>query len=382
MSNDVFITNIAAFLPNDRVSNDEMEARLGQAGERPSRTRRIVLKNNGITSRYYAIDPETGQQNYSNAKLAALSIQKLINDPEQLESVDVLAYGTSYPDQIMPGHAVMVHGELACPPMEVSSSAGVCVAGVNALKYAYLSVKSGDANKAIAGGSEVASATMRGERFHGEIKAKLEALENHPEIAFEKDFLRWMLSDGAGSALLENTPRPNQVNLRIDWIGVQSYAGYEETCMYAGGVKNDSGTIIGWNQFSEKKQTEFSVMSVKQDVKLLNEKVIHYTVERALTDIKNKYPISASEVDWFLPHYSSKYFRDKVYQGLKNIDFEIPYDKWFTNLSEKGNTGSASIFIMLEELFHSGKLEKGQTLLCYVPESGRFSSAFIRLTVV
>ena len=64
------------------------------------------------------------------------------------------------------------------------------------------------------------------------------------------------------------------------------------------------------------------------------------------------------------------------------MDFEIPYEKWFTNLTNFGNTGSASIYIILEELFNSGKLKKGEKILCYVPESGRFSTAFFSLEVV
>jgi 3-oxoacyl-[acyl-carrier-protein] synthase III len=36
----------------------------------------------------------------------------------------------------------------------------------------------------------------------------------------------------------------------------------------------------------------------------------------------------------------------------------------------------------LDELFNAGSLRSGQRLLCYVPESGRFSSAFMHLTVV
>jgi hypothetical protein len=63
---------------------------------------------------------------------------------------------------------------------------------------------------------------------------------------------------------------------------------------------------------------------------------------------------------------------DKVFKAMEEIGFTIPYEKWFTNLSYKGNTGSASIYIMLEELFHSGKLKEGNKLLCFVPESGRF----------
>ena len=60
----------------------------------------------------------------------------------------------------------------------------------------------------------------------------------------------------------------------------------------------------------------------------------------------------------------------------------VPEARWFTNLYDKGNTGSASLFIMLEELFHSGKLKAGQKLLCSVPESGRSIIAHMLLTVV
>jgi 3-oxoacyl-[acyl-carrier-protein] synthase-3 len=67
---------------------------------------------------------------------------------------------------------------------------------------------------------------------------------------------------------------------------------------------------------------------------------------------------------------------------MEAIDFKIPYEKWFSNLTYKGNTGSASIYVMLEELFHSGKLKKGEKLLCFIPESGRFSVAYMLLTVV
>lgn len=67
---------------------------------------------------------------------------------------------------------------------------------------------------------------------------------------------------------------------------------------------------------------------------------------------------------------------------MKKAGLEIPFEKWFTNLVEFGNTGSASMYIMLEELFNSGKLKRGDTLLCYIPESGRFSTAFMYLEVV
>ena len=35
----------------------------------------------------------------------------------------------------------------------------------------------------------------------------------------------------------------------------------------------------------------------------------------------------------------------------------ISEEKWFSNLTSKGNTGAASIYIMLEELMYSGNLK-------------------------
>jgi 3-oxoacyl-[acyl-carrier-protein] synthase-3 len=87
-------------------------------------------------------------------------------------------------------------------------------------------------------------------------------------------------------------------------------------------------------------------------------------------------------VDYYLPHISSEYFRPRLRHTLEKIGFFIPEEKWFTNLTTKGNTGAASIYIMLEELFYSGRLRRGEKILCYVPESGRFSTVYMLLTVV
>ena len=62
----------------------------------------------------------------------------------------------------------------------------------------------------------------------------------------------------------------------------------------------------------------------------------------------------SDSVTWFLPPYSSMYFRDKVAAGMGVLVLSFPQERWFSNLTTKGNTGSASVYIMLEELFHSG----------------------------
>jgi 3-oxoacyl-[acyl-carrier-protein] synthase III len=377
MSIDVFLTRTASFLPLEPVDNDDMEAVLGMVGGKPSKARRIVLRNNGIRHRHYALDRVTGLPVMTNAQMAAEAVRAL----GDIGKVDSLAAATSRPDQLMPGHGVMVHGELGWPRLEVLSLSGICVAGAAAFKHAWLAVRAGDAQRAVAVASELASQGLHARNFDAEAEFKVKELEERPEIAFEKDFLRWMLSDGAGAVLLENKPS-GPLSLKVEWVELSSAAHELPACMYSGAEKNADDTLTGWQEFSPQEWATRSVFTVKQDVKLLNENVIRATLTDPLRELVKKYDLASQQIDWFLPHYSSRYFAEPVAAGLVAAGLNIPRENWFTNLFEKGNTGSASPYIMLDELFRSGRIKKGQKLLMYIPESGRFSSGFIFMEAV
>jgi len=379
-----YITDLAAFLPNAPVDNSSMENLLGRIGGASSRTRSIILRKNRIRERYYAIDPATGRLTHTNAQLTAEAVRRLEPyagfTPAEIEC---LACGTSSPDQLLPGHGLMVHGELSGSPCEVVTTAGICLSGIGALKYAAMNVALGLVGNAVATGSELASTFMRSRMFRNVPSESETALEARPILAFQADFLRWMLSDGAGAAFLSGTPPAGRSALRIDWIDHLSYANELETCMYCGGIKNADGTLTGWRSFDSLQEAVSSdAFLVQQDVSLLNREIIKTAVDRALSRVIARHKIVPTDVDWFLPHYSSDFFREPLRRRMEEIGFAIPPERWFSNLATKGNTGSASIFIILEELFHSGRLRKGERLLCMIPESGRFSMAYMLLTVV
>jgi len=378
---DAYITRTAIALPNKPVENDQVETVLGQVGDRPSRARRIVLRNNGIRRRYYVIDPGTGVATHSNASLTASAVRSLVDEHFALEDIAVLACGTSNPDQLMTNHAVMVHGELGAPIREVVSTAGVCLSGTTAFKYGWMAVKSGCATNAVVTGSEVASLGLRAHNYEAECAARGKALDANPELAFDKDFLRWMLSDGAGAWLIESQPRRG-LNLRVDWIELFSYAHALPACMYMGADKGEGGSLRGWMAYPAHERESNSIFALKQDVRLLNEAVVEYTLEKPLQRVIAQRKLAPRDIDWFLPHMSSEYFRPKVAAALERIGLPIPKERWFTNLAWTGNTGSAAIYIMLDELLRSGDITPGHRLLCFVSESGRFSSGFIHLTAV
>jgi len=379
---DVYITDLAVFLPNAPVENDAIEGVLGMAGGRPSRARRIILGRNGISARHYAIDPVSGAFTHNNSQMAAHAVRSALaraNLP--IAALDCLACGTSSPDQFKPSHAHMVQGELAGPPCEVASIAGVCTAGATALKYAHFAVATGGAKLAVSTGSEFASSFMRAEQFGPEPSTAQDA-ERRPLIGFEKDFLRWMLSDGAGAAVLRPYPNEDRVSLRIDWIDCLSYAGELPVCMYSGADLEADGRLRGWREVSPYEAVKRGFFTVKQDTRRLEQHIIEISVMRALQTIMARHDLKSTEIDWFLPHYSSEYFRNPLRDALIDIGFPLPMDRWFSNMVYRGNIGSAMMYSLMEELLYSGRIRRGDRLLCLIPESARFAVCYAHLTAV
>jgi 3-oxoacyl-[acyl-carrier-protein] synthase III len=376
--NNVYITRLSRFLPNRPVLNDEMEHLLGMINGKPSKARRLVLGKNKIACRYYALD-ENGTATHTNAQMTALAVEGLTGNGFSVNDIRLLSCGTTSADQLLPSHAAMVHGLLKSDHIEIGSFTGSCCSGMQALKYGYLSVLSGNSGNAVCTGSERISSWMKAGKYNNNEDEAVARLKSDHYVAFEKEFLRWMLSDGAGAVLLQNEPGSG-LNLKIEWVEVTSFAGNIETCMYAGGEKLGDGSLRGWHEYEPQEWKDKSLFSLRQDVKLLGEYIVRLG-QNFLEEISVKRGFDVKSVDYFLPHLSSEFFREPIMRALEKAGMHVPAEKWFTNLTRVGNVGAASPFLMLEELFHSGRLKKGEKLLLMVPESARFSYSYCLLTV-
>lgn len=374
----VYITRLSKYLPNEPIANDEMENVLGMVDGKPSKARAIVLRNNGIKTRYYAF--RDGKPTHTNVQMAALAIKALFDEKKPIEKLQLITAGTTSPEQMLPSHAVMIHGELGIQRVELISSAGACCCSMQGMKYAFMSIGSGLTDMAASVGSERLSNWMHASRFQHEADNH-KRLEENPIIAFEKDFLRWMLSDGAAAALLESSPNEDQLSLKIEWIEITSFANELETCMYAAASKKEDGSLQGWNDMDIDDWTNDSIFSLKQDTRMLGEHVVPKG-GIYLKELIEKHNLTADDVDYYMPHMSSEFFKGQIKQHHEKIGLVIPDEKWFYNLPWVGNVGSASPFLMLEEMFNSGKLKKGEKILMMVPESARFSYAYLYFTVV
>ena len=373
--NSAYINSIGKFLPGEPIENDQMEDYLGKVSGRSSKVKNRILKSNGIQQRYYAINR---QQNttYSNSQMAASAVRDALSQIDlEASAIDLLACGTSWPDLLVPGFASLVHGALPeLAPIEIISTQGVCCAGVTALNYAASQVQLGKKQATVAVASELASRLFK--HTHFEAESRLSKGDNLP---FDTEFLRWMLSDGAGAFLIQDKPRTKGISLKIEWIELVSHANAYPLCMYAG-TEDETGQKSWMDYPSYAKAAAAGAINLRQNIRLLDE-VIKLGVEGWLRLIELG-RVQPTEIDWLLCHYSSHFFRGKIVELLDKANCMIPEEKWFTNLYTRGNTGCASIYLMLEELFHSGKLQPDQKIFCFVPESGRFTTAYMMLSVV
>ncbi len=376
----VYITSVGSFLPNDPVDNASMERILGFVGGKQSHLKDRILKQNGILSRHYALDND-GRTTHLNEELAANAVLDALDRrglrPEHLE---MLACGTTIGDVLMPGFASMVHARIGGTAMEVVTTGGVCCAGMAALISAYRAVQSGQRRIAAAAGSELVSRHLKASKFEAEA-----TLEDHRDVgyrAFDADFLRWMLSDGAGAVIVESKPAEKGISLRIDWVEIVSHAHERPVCMYAGLIDKDNPRVgHTWLDFpTVAAADQTGMMRIRQDTRLLPE-VVKLGVEEYLRLIRRE-RIRGEEIDHLLCHYSSHFLKGEILKLLDLAGATIPEEKWFTNLYTRGNMGAASIFVLLEEAVHTGRFKKGDTVLLMVPESGRFMVSFARLTVV
>ena len=358
-----------AFLPGEPVGNDRIDEFIAPLNKRSERIKQRVLRDNGIESRHYAID-ESGRTRHSVSAMAAAAVRDCLERAAiGMQEVSLLCTGSSGGDTGMPGLANMLHGELGAPPMETSSHQGVCAAGVAALKHAASGVELGEHGYALVATSEFPSRLFKKSRF----------VAPGYETDFDSHFLRWMLSDGGGAMLLSNRAPASGVALKLKWIHMRSFSGDFPVCMQVGFAANGSQrSYLDYDSLAQAERA--GAFHLRQDIRLLPHLFdvgIHEYARLA-----NAGYIDPAAVDHFLCHYSSEKFRGVVAGLMDDAGLTIPAERWYSNLKQRGNTGAASIFIMLADFLRERTLVPGERILCFVPESGRFTVSFLMLEAV
>jgi len=366
----VYLQSAGYFMPGAPVSNEQMDAYIAPLNRMSSRIQRRILAENGIRERYYAIDAE-GATVFSNAQLAAHAIRDCLQrGGSDLGRVSLLASGSSGGDTLMPGFANMIQGELAAPPMETISVHGICAAGVSAIQAAAQGIELGAHRAALAVAAEMPSRLFKRSRF---------AARGY-ETDFDSHFLRWMLSDGAGALLLSDDamlPGAPGLRLKLKWVHQRAFSGDYPVCMQLGLTEDRQRGHLDFGSWGEAEAA--GALSLRQDIRLLPH-LFDIGIHEYARLVHDGW-VDPRKIDHFLCHYSSEKFIPVVEGLMDKAGLAIPRDRWYSNLAWRGNTGAASILIMLAEFLQTRTVKPGEQIFCYVPESGRFMAAYMLLEV-
>lgn len=362
----VYINATGAFYPGEPVDNAHIDDYIAPLNPGSARLKRRILAENGIQQRYYSVGTN-GETRYSSAHMAAAAIRTCLADAgATLNDIDLLCTGTSGGDATLPGFANMLQGELAAPPMATSSHSGVCTAGVVALQHAAMALEGGRAQRALVATSEVPSRLFKRSRF----------ASRGYDIDFDAHFLRWMLSDAAGAWLLESSPRGDHP-LKLLNLHLRSFSGDYPVCMQTGLAADGKSSYLDYASFAEAEQA--GAYALRQNIRLLPNLFdvgIHEYVRLIQAGWND-----GGRIDHFLCHYSSQRFAGVVRALLDKAGLSIPDERWYNNLKTRGNTGAASIFVMLDDFMRTHEVKPGERIFCFVPESGRFSVGYLLLEV-
>ncbi len=357
-----FITRTGSMLPGPNVPNEQIQRYLGVI-EGEQEVQHKVLSMNGIVGRHYAQD-ENQVATDDVYGLATQAVAAALNDFRPTSPITYLAAGTTYAPFAGPGIATILHDRLKTVgildrPLEISSHAGICTSAAQAMIAAIRGVACGDHQSAMCVGAEHASQVLK-----SSVMQPIDDRSEHTDLRktqwFMSVFLRSMLSDGAGAFVLENQPQDKGLSLQVDWTHSMSMASEAPLCMK---LDNENGLL-------------------SQDVTILSRHLVP-TSSKFLAEALKQHNESLDTYSMILPHMSSFFFRRKMERVLQEhfSDPNHPVPYW-TNLATAGNTGAASIYVMLDAYLREHELHDGDRIMLFVPESGQFNYVMVSLTAV
>ncbi|MFD2257748.1 hypothetical protein ACFSSA_13790 [Luteolibacter algae] len=354
-----YITHTGSFLPNLPIPNSELPLYLGELDEEAD-VRRKILRMNGIKSRHYALNKDQ-TPTHDVYQLAALAAEKCIADDDP--GITYLSAGSTNTPYIGPGISSVLHSELSRRGilkrnLEINSNSGICSASAQALVNTILAVHCGDHGSGLCVGVEQPSAILKSSFIVPPDDRKLFPPGSPKSKWFMSVFLRSMLSDGAGAAVVSAKPSPHQISYKVNWTYSRSFADEAPLCM----------------------TLEARTQLLSQDVGVLAEHMapsVRKLVEGALESKGDK----IGNYQMILPHLSSFYFKRYMMSVLEEFSDGREVAHW-TNLETVGNTGAASIFVMLDEFTRTRPPQHGEKVMLFIPESGQFNFVLISLTAV
>lgn len=298
------IYGTGSYIPKRIVLNDDLSHIVDTSDE-------WISKRTGIRERRIADERETTVVLATEAAKAAID-----NAGINPEEIGLIITATSSPDNIFPSTAALVQSAVGAGKAMSFDLSAACTGFVYALSIADAYIKSGTVKKALVIGAETMSR----------------------EVDWKDRGVCVLFGDGAGAVI----------------IGESDDTGISDTysVMYSDGSK---GNVLVYNNMNIKSGTENSYIHMDgQEVFRFAVKKVPESVEEVL----EKSDTDKEDIKYFVLHQANMRIIEAVSRRLG-----VDMDRIPVNLDKYGNTSSASIPVMLDELNRQHKLEHGDKLV-------------------
>lgn len=297
------ICGTGSYVPEHSLDNDDL-SRMVETNDAWIRERTGVIRRHVIeddTTASMAVEASRRALDYGNIK------------PEEL---DLIIVSTFTSEQLLPCTACQVQKELGAVHATCFDMNAAC----SGFLFAYNTVQ----------------AYMASGMYQCALIIGAESLSN---------FVNWkdrgtciLFGDGAGAAVLK------------------AEEGTQYPCItHSDGSKGEALTCLS------RHRKEWKEPDPDSYIQMNGQEVFRFAVKKvpeAVEELMSKSRLSMEDIDYLILHQANRRIVEAVAKRLKTDISKFPM-----NLQEYGNTSSASIPILLDEMNRQGKLQKGQKLI-------------------
>jgi len=306
------ISGTGSYLPEKVLDNEELSIMVDTSDE-------WIISRTGISERRISVDEETWEMGLIAANNA------LENANVRADEIDIIIGTTITPDYYFPSMACIIQGKIGAVNAFAFDISAACSGFVFAFDTAVSFIESKRAKKVLIVSSETNS--------------KITDYSDRSTCV--------LFGDGAGAIIVEQCKEDGVLGIFSKSEGegahyLVSRALKNETCFSS----NCPDFVKGLNE-------HYLYMQGK-DVYRFAIRAMPKAIEEVLK-IAN---IPAHEITFFLPHQANKRIIDSACER-----YGFDKEKTIINLDKYGNTSSATIPIMLDELNRQGSFKKGDILM-------------------
>jgi len=303
----VEIASIGAYLPSLVVTNDKIS-------ELVETNHDWIVQRTGISERRISEGENTSD---IATKAAELALERAGITAEDL---DLIIVATISPDMFIPSVACIVQSNLNADKAACFDISVACSGFVYGMEIANGLIQTMNYKNALVIGAEVLSKVM-------------DWTDRGTCILF---------GDGAGAAVIKQSERK----------------GIIKSYLRSDGKKGNALTIGGADF-----DTPFTKEKVMQErlIKMNGREVLRFAVSAiadGVTEVLKDSNISLDEIKYIVPHQANYRIIKSAAEKLK-----LDEEKFYLNLDRVGNTSSASVPIVLNEMYEKGLLNKGDKLV-------------------